>query len=195
MAASCDNIVNQDESNENALLLIDVINDLEFPGSEKYLPKLQPLADALSETRDLARAKNIPVIYVNDNFNKWRSDFHDLLEHCLNSDVKGKLLAKALKPGAHDYFVLKPMHSGFYCTPLELLLKTLGVQRLIIAGIAANNCVLSTAFDAHMRGFKLAVPSDAVASEEDTDTQFALEQMQKMFGADTRTHKEIFDEL
>ncbi len=195
MPARSDNLYNDDECNETALLLIDIINDLDFPGSEKLVAKVPFLAETLSSAKDIAKKQRIPVLYVNDNFFKWRSDFHDLLEHCLKPDSKGRLLAEKLKPGSSDYFILKPMHSGFHCTPLELLLQRLKVKRIILCGIAANNCVLSTAFDGHMRGFKIAVPSDAVISEEDEDTLHVLGQMKKLFGADTRPHFEMLKDL
>ncbi|HEY3197105.1 MAG TPA: isochorismatase family cysteine hydrolase, partial [Nitrospirales bacterium] len=104
------------------------------------------------------------MIYVNDNFGKWRSDFRKFVERCLAGLCRGKQIAELLQPHADDYFVLKPKHSAFFATPLELLLQFLGAHRLILTGVAGNNCVLYTASDAHMREFKLTVPSDCTAS-------------------------------
>ena len=89
-------------------------------------------------------------------------------------------------PDEDDYFVLKPKHSGFYSTSLELLLEHLGARSLILTGIAGNNCVLFTANDAYMRDFKIFVPSDCVVSETQADNDYALEQMAKVLKADTR---------
>jgi len=61
-------------------------------------------------------------------------------------------------------FVLKPKHSAFYSTPLDILLNHLDTETLILAGFAGNICVLFTANDAYMRNFKLIVPSDCIGS-------------------------------
>ena len=130
------------------LLLIDVINDLDFPGAESLVDFALPMARQIAALKQRARDVNIPSVYVNDNFGRWRSDFRAQVHHCLQHDVPGKRLADLLRPEEDDYFVLKPMHSGFYSTTLELLLRHLEAKTLILCGIAGNNCVLFTANDA-----------------------------------------------
>ena len=169
-----------------ALLLIDVINDFEFEGGEKLLPLALPVGKAIAELKRAARQAGIPAIYVNDNFGKWRSDLNKIVSHCLEDEVRGKSFVEMVTPDQDDYFVLKPKHSGFYSTTLELLLKHLGARSLILTGIAGNNCVLFTANDAYMRDYKLFVPSDCVVSETEAENQYALEQMAKVLKADTR---------
>ncbi len=73
-----------------ALLLIDVINDLEFDGGEKLLPHAIPMAASLAALKRRAKAAGIPAIYSNDNFGRWRSDFRRLVQHCLEDNVRGK---------------------------------------------------------------------------------------------------------
>jgi nicotinamidase-related amidase len=174
-----------------ALLLIDWINDLEFEGGDVLLPRALPAAHAAAALRKRARQAGVPVVYCNDNFGKWRSDFRSLLGHCLNDEVRGKQLAQLLQPDAEDYFVLKPKHSGFHSTTLEVLLDHLGVSTLILSGIAGNFCVMFTAQDALMRDYKLLVPRDCLASETDADDRQALEQMAKTCKADVRPSAEI----
>jgi nicotinamidase-related amidase len=174
-----------------ALLLIDWINDLEFEGGELLLPRALPAAHAAAALRKRARQAGVPVVYCNDNFGKWRSDFRSLLEHCLNADVRGRPIAQLLQPEAEDYFVLKPKHSGFHSTSLDVLLAHLGVSTLILSGIAGNFCVMFTAQDAYMRDFSLLVPRDCLASETEADDRQALEQMAKTCKADIRLSAEI----
>src|SRR4029453_10516306 len=128
----------------------------------------------------------IPAIYVNDNFGRWQSDFRKIISHCRRDDIRGKSFVELLLPDEDDYFVLKPKHSGFFSTTLELLLDHLGARTLILVGIAGNNCVLFTANDAYMRDFKIVVPSDCVVSETEKENQYALQQMTKVLKADTR---------
>jgi nicotinamidase-related amidase len=169
-----------------ALLLIDWINDLEFDEGEKLFPQALAAARATAALRRRAKQAEVPVIYCNDNFGRWRSDFRALLAHVLEDGVRGQPLAELLAPDEDDYFVLKPKHSGFHSTTLDVLLAHLGANTLILTGIAGNFCVLFTAQDAYMRDFRLLVPRDCVASEEERDNNYALQHMEKVCKADTR---------
>jgi nicotinamidase-related amidase len=160
-----------------ALLLVDTINDLEFEGGELLLPGAVAMAGRLADLKRRAKRDGIPAIYVNDNFGRWRSDFRQQVAHCLDDGVRGEPVARLLAPEDDDYFVLKPMNSAFHETPLDLLLRHLGARTLILTGVAANICVLFTANDAHMRGYRVIVPEDCVASETAGDTQHALRLM------------------
>ena len=174
-----------------ALLLIDTINDLEFEGGEELLQFALPAAERIADLKKRARLAQLPIIYVNDNFGKWRSDFKRIVSHCLEDDVRGRSIAKLLEPDDDDYFVLKPKHSGFFSTSLDLVLEYLGIRTLVLTGFAGNNCVLFTANDAYMRDYKLFVPSDCIASENEVDNDNALKQMQQVLKADIRPSVEI----
>lgn len=174
-----------------AILLIDLINDMEFREGEELLRYALPAAKCIAELKARAKRAGIPAIYVNDNFGRWRSNFAAQVEHCLNDGVRGRPVVELLRPADDDYFVLKPKHSGFFSTSLDILLEYLGATTLIIAGIAANICVLFTANDAYMRDFSLLVPADCVASNTEEDNGHALNQMQKVLKADIRPSTEL----
>lgn len=159
----------------HALLLIDVINDMDFSGSEALLKHALPAATKIAALRKRLKKAGVPVIYVNDNFGHWQCDFQSQIKRCSSIQSPGREVAKLLLPDDDDYFVLKPMHSGFYATPLEVLLRFLQADTLILTGFAADICVLYTANDAYMRDFSLVVPSDCVASESPAGTRQALE--------------------
>src|SRR6266516_4337447 len=165
------------DKSDIALLLIDVINDMYFEGGEQLLKHALPMAQRIVALKAAARRRGIPTIYVNDNFGKWRSDFKHTLEHCLRPDCHGKPVVELLRPDKDDYFVLKPKHSGFFSTTLDILLQYLGTKAVVLAGMAANICVLFTANDAYMRDLHLAVPSDCVASNTEEVNLYALDQM------------------
>jgi nicotinamidase-related amidase len=133
-----------------------------------------------------AKKAGVPVIYVNDNFGRWRSDFHRQVVHCLREKSRGREIVSLLQPEEDDYFVLKPKHSGFFSTTLDTLLRYLGAKKLIVTGIAGNFCVLFTANDAYMRDYDLVVPSDCTASNTPEDNRQALTLMRKFLKADTR---------
>lgn len=174
-----------------ALLLVDVINDLEFEGGAALLPHARRMAERIAALKQRLAEAGIPTIYANDNFGRWRSDFKGIVQRCLGDGVRGRPVAKLLRPGEDDYFVLKPKYSGFYSTSLDVLLDHLGVRVLIIAGIATEKCVLFTAHDAFMRDYHLVVPEDGVASETPERAERALEQMRRVLEADTTPSQQL----
>lgn len=172
------------DKSEAALLLIDVINAFDFPEGDELLRLALPVGRNIAELKKRAKAAGIPCIYVNDNFGRWQSDFKKIVAHCSADEAKGKEFVKPLAPDDDDYFVLKPKHSGFYSTTLDLLLTHLNAKNLILTGIAGNNCVLFTANDAYMRDFKVFIPSDCVVSNTEEENRYALRQMEDVLKAD-----------
>ncbi|MFL5559913.1 MAG: cysteine hydrolase family protein [Gemmatimonadaceae bacterium] len=159
------------------VVVIDVINDLEWEDGEKIEAPALAMAHKLAPLLDRARHAGVPVIYANDNFGKWRSDFRALLEHCLDDDVRGRAIAELLRPGADDYFVLKPKHSAFFATTLDTLLTYLRARTLVLAGLTTDSCILATAVDADMRDYEVLVPRDCVAALSTRRNQRALDHL------------------
>ena len=182
---------NAPDKSDIAVLIIDMINDLDFPEGKQLLARALPAARQIADLKQRAKADGVPVIYVNDNFGRWRSDFRAQVEHCLQDGVRGKPVVELLRPDEDDYFVLKPKHSGFFSTTLDVLLQYLEVKTVVLVGIAANICVLFTANDAYLRDFRLIVPHDCVASNTIEENNHALEQMRTVLKADTRGSAEI----
>jgi len=173
-----------------ALLLIDVINDLDFPEADQLLRHALPMADRILELKRCAKALGIPVIYVNDNFGRWQSNLPKLVEHCLDGS-RGQPLVEMLQPDDDDYFIVKPRHSGFFGTSLDLLLEDLEVETLVLTGVAGNICVLFTANDAYLRHYQLFVPRDCVASNTSAENSAALWQMAEILKADISAAEQL----
>lgn len=182
---------NVPDKNPIVLVLIDVINDLEFNGGAALLPQALKMACKLARLKQRAYDNDVPVVYVNDNFGKWRSDFGAQVRHCLDDGVRGEPVVRLLQPTERDYYILKAKHSGFFATPLAILLDHLQAKTLILTGIAGDNCVLFTANDAYLREFELVVPSDCVASASKARNAAALAQLRKLVKADTRSSTRI----
>ena len=163
-----------------ALVIIDMINPLDFPGGAQLLRHAKPVARRIAGLKQRLKAEGVAAIYVNDNFTHWRNDFGELVAICSQPDVLGAPLARALPPEEDDYTILKPQHSAFYNTPLEVLLRQLHVQRVILTGIAADHCILASAIDAHMREFAVVVPRDCVASNTPQRNRNALALIKNM---------------
>lgn len=173
------------------LVLIDVINRLDFEGSESLVRFALPMGHRILALKKRAKARSIPVIYVNDNFGRWKSDFKTVVDQCLSPDAPGRRLVELLRPEADDYFVLKPKQSGFFGTPLSILLEYLQARTLILTGVAGDNCVLFTAHDAYLRNLQIIVPPDCIASETKRHNLGAIEQMRRVLKADTQHSEEI----
>ena len=179
------------DKHPTALLLVDVINPLDFAEADELLTYARPMAGRLAELSRRARAAGVPVIYANDNFGRWRSDLSAVLERVLEPGCKGREIAEPLRPRPEDYFVLKPKHSAFFSTTLDTLLRYLGTETLVIGGLAGNICVLFTAADAYLRDLKLVVPADGVASNTAEENAAAVAHMAKVLKADTRPAAEV----
>jgi nicotinamidase-related amidase len=179
------------KSAQTALLLVDVINTLDFPGSDALIRETQSMSRRIADLADRARAAGIPVVYVNDNFGRWRSDWRQVIDACLAEASPGRVMTALLQPHPEDYFVLKPKHSGFYSTTLDLLLRDLGVDTVIVTGVATDICILFTANDAYMRGYSVVVPSDCVAANTPAKSSSALEQMRTALKARTPSSRRL----
>lgn len=169
-----------------ALLIIDMINDLDFEGGARLLPGAVTAARRIAALKSRARARGIPTVYANDNFGRWRSDFREAVRYCLRDGMRGRPLVQLLRPQEDDYFVIKPKHSAFFATTLATLLRYLGAQRLLLTGLNGDTCVMFTAMDAYLRDFQLYIPADCVTSISPRDNRAALDYMKRTLGADTR---------
>ncbi len=157
-----------------ALLVVDVVNPFDFDGARALLRAARAIEAAILRTRAAFDRAGLPVIYCNDNFGQWRSDSRAILAACSATGRPGAAFVTAVAPRPHDLFVLKPKHSAFHATPLELLLRALRVSHLYITGIAGDACVHATAVDASVRDFDVLVVPDATASQSIARNRRAL---------------------
>src|SRR5215204_1073218 len=149
-----------------ALVIVDMISDFEFEGAEKLCPHALEAAQNILKLKKRAKANRAPVIYVNDNYGRWNEDFRTMAARIRSGSERGRRITEILAPEDNDLYILKPQRSGFYETPLSVLLQSLRVSNLVICGVTTDICVLFTAHDAYMRGFRVFVPKDCCAAAE-----------------------------
>jgi nicotinamidase-related amidase len=176
---------------DTALLIVDMINPLDFPGAGALRRQALPVVEAIARLKARFKSRGAPVIYVNDNFTQWLRDFHELVAICSEPDAPGAALVLPLAPEHDDYLVLKPKHSAFLASPLDVLLRQLDVRHVVVTGIAGDGCVMTTAADAHMREYAVTVPSDCCASITRARNQRALQVLRESMGVDTRASRAI----
>jgi nicotinamidase-related amidase len=168
------------------LLMVDFINPLEFPAAPRIAPAALAAARATAALKSRLRDAGVQAVYANDNYGVWQSNFQSVFERCEAAGGVPAEMARLLTPLPDDITVLKPRHSAFFATPLQLLLEQLKAERLILAGLATDLCVLFSALDAHVRGYELWVPRDCVASETPRRQRGALHYMETVLGVHTR---------
>jgi nicotinamidase-related amidase len=162
---------------ERVLLLVDFINPFNFPGAERLAPAAVEAARATAGLKERLAAEGVTTIYANDNYGVWQSDFHTLVSACLGMNGPPGEIARLLYPQAGDLTILKPRHSAFFASPLELLLTEMESSELIICGLATDICVQLTAMDAFLREYRIWVPSDCNAAESTHAKHMALAYM------------------
>jgi nicotinamidase-related amidase len=174
------------DSSRDALLILDMISDFEFEDGGRAFRSALPVARRIARLRERAGSAGVPVVYVNDNAGRWRSDFGALVRRSGRAGARGAAIVELLEPRPADYCVLKPKHSGFFATALGTLLEYLGTRRLVMTGVSSNQCVLFTANDAYVRDFELAIPRDCVAGLSAADSRLAFRYFRTVLGADLR---------
>lgn len=148
-----------------ALLVIDMIGLFDFPGADRMARSAVRAARAIHKVRAGFHDRGWPVIYVNDNFARWQSDFRELVAMASATPGAPREIAERLEPAPEDYFVLKPKHSAFMQTSLPILLAKLGVRRLLLTGMALEACVMATAIDGNAREYQVGVLREGVAGQ------------------------------
>jgi nicotinamidase-related amidase len=159
-----------------ALLIIDMISPWDFRDADKLATGAAAIAPRIAALKRRCDRAGVPTIYVNDNHGHWHSDFRELVHLSMQrSDGPGRAIGEILGPRPEDYSVLKPKHSAFFATPLDLLLRHLRVRTLLLTGVATDQCIVMSASDAHMRDYDVVVPEDCVAAQTGERSRRALD--------------------
>lgn len=186
------NVTNIPRSRSNeAVLIVDMISDFSFEGGEQMFDRALSAAENVAELKRRADDVGVPVVFVNDNYGKWNEDFGTYVKNTMEASNRGRQMVEALQPGNDDLYVVKPQRSGFYATPLGVLLLSMDVSKVIVTGVTTDICVLFTAHDAYMRGYHVEVPADCSATIEPKHHDQALRYLERVADAETRNGKDI----
>ena len=171
---------------KQVLILVDFINPLDFPGGDRLAKPAVAAARATAELKARLDKQGVPTIYANDNYGIWQSDFHSLVSSCLGMEGPAGEIARLLYPQASDITILKPRHSAFFGSPLELLLTEMDAEQLVICGLATDICVQLTAMDAFLREYTIWVPSDCTAAESTQAWKASMTYMADILRCETK---------
>lgn len=171
---------------KSALIVIDMQKDFCYPdgslfGGEHIKNIFEPVNRAVQEAR-----RKMPVIFTQDWHRKDDVEFKIWPPHCI-ADTRGAEIIDEINVADEDYFIRKRRYSAFFATDLDLTLRELGIEKLYLTGVLTNICVLHTAGDAALRGYKVSVIKDCTAALTDYDYEYALHHMKNVFNAEIIT--------
>lgn len=168
---------------KQALLVIDMLNDFARPGGALYCGEsARAIIPRIQETARRFRAEGKPVIYVCDRHRPDDPEFQVWPVHCVRG-TEGAEVVEELRPEPGDHVIPKRRYSGFFGTDLDLTLRELGVDEVVLTGTCTNICVLYTAADARMRDYKVTVLKDGVATFSPEAHAAALRELETTLGA------------
>jgi nicotinamidase-related amidase len=164
----------------DSLLIVDVLQDFGHEDGDRLLASFRERQPALIAALTRARDNDVPVIYANDNFGVWDGDARAQVERARAG--KGGDLIPGIEPQEGDRFIVKPRYSAFDHTPLELVLRELEIERILLAGMATEMCVTQTAILAREEDFKVTVLADACACIDEENERIALAYLERVAG-------------
>ena len=164
----------------DALLLVDLVNDFRHDDGDALLASFVARQPRLVEVLERARG-SIPVVYANDDWGRWDGNAPGMVRDAITEGLGGALVA-AIAPREGERIVLKPRYSAFDSTPLEILLESLEIERILLAGMATEMCVTQTAIAGRELGYKVTVLADACACVDEQREAIALEYLGDVVG-------------
>lgn len=183
-----------------ALIVIDIQASTFIDDSEdRSIPNMDGFKDRMLKARiaiDKARESDIPVIFIQEIHRKNLIDFGRELDgdediHCLDNDPGTDIAEKELGFRPNDYLIPKRRYSAFYGTDLEILLKGLKVETLILVGALTDVCVHYTFVDGHQGDYFCRVIEDCVGGSSFDAHNASLKAMEYLQAGAIRSLDEV----
>lgn len=159
----------------SALIVIDMLNRYEHEDAAPLMESVEAALPAMCELLRRAQEGDLLIVYVNDNYGDWAAGRPELCERALAG--RDPTLIRPVLPPEGAGFVTKARHSAFYETQLDYILRSNGIERVMLIGQVTEQCILYSALDAYVRHYSIVVPSDAVAHIHADLGQAALRMM------------------
>ena len=167
-----------------AVLIVDMLADFCLPGGAMVLPGYEALIGPQNAVVRALREAGGTVIYIVDahrpNLRRDR-EFLKRTAHCIEG-TPGVAIVPELDRDAADLMVIKRRYSGFFNTDLDLTLRDMMIDTVIVMGVVTNICVRSTVHDAFFQGYKVIVPQDCCAATGPREQQSSLYDIATHFG-------------
>ena len=186
-----------------ALIVIDIQANTFADNRESSIPNMDGYADRMRTARtviDSAREANIPVIFIQEIHRANLVDFGRELDgsetvHCLDSDPNTAIAIPEMGFRPDDYLIQKRRYSAFFGTDLEILLRGLKAETLILVGGLTDVCVHYTFVDAHQSDYFCRVIEDCVAGSSIDAHNASLRAMEYLQTGAIRKLDEVLDAI
>lgn len=165
------------------LVIVDMQKDFCYPQGTLYIKGVEKIFENTKKVVERARDRDIKVFFTQDWHREDDEEFKVWPKHCI-MNTWGAEIIDELRPKKEDYYVKKRRYSAFFATDLDLTLRELKVEKIFLCGVATNICVLHTAGDATMKGYKVAIIEDCTKALSDFDQEYAIRHMKNVFNAD-----------
>jgi nicotinamidase-related amidase len=179
-------------SKDTALIVVDMLNSYEHEDADALIASVRETVSAMQALIGEAHERAMPIVYVNDNYGDWTATRERLSERALAGAQRS--LVEPVLPPDDVAFVTKARHSIFYETPLDYLLRSQGLKRIVLAGQVTEQCILYSALDAYVRHYSIVVARDAVAHIHEDLAEAALTMMQTNMRAHVVRSQAVFGE-
>src|SRR5262245_42402652 len=166
------------------IIVVDMINEICKPGGRMVLPGYEALLPHQLAVIAAARAVETPIIWVHDSHRRNLRRDREYVKRTPHS-IEGTWATEIIEDlGARpdDFHVAKSRYSAFFQTDLDLLLKDMMIDQLIIFGVVTNICVRSTVHDAFFNGYEVVVPRDCCAATGPREHESTLYDIATHFG-------------
>ncbi len=170
------------DPSHTAVLVVDMLNEFLEDGGVMVLQEGQKLYDPVNRLLEGARAAGASVLWLCDEHPPGPDkEFEKRIPHCIKG-TWGAEVVDALKREPAELRVPKRRYSGFYGTDLDLRLRELGIQHVIVTGLVTNICVRSTVHDAFFHGYDVVVPEECVAGTSEREQASSLYDIDTHYG-------------
>ena len=173
-----------------ALIVIDMLNAYDHEDADLLVESVREALPPMQRLIERARREDVPVVYVNDNYGDWSACRPELVERAVSG--RAPELVEPIAPDEGTWFIAKARHSAFYETQLEYLLREQEIQRIVLVGQVTEQCILYSALDAFLRGYKIVVAPDGVAHIHEDLADAALRMMQRNMHVDLAPIDAVF---
>jgi len=172
------------DASRAAVIVVDMVNDFCKPGGAMVLPGYEALVAPQLAVIEAARKAGAPVIWVHDSHRRNMRRDREWLKrtpHCVEGSW-GTEIIEDLGARPDEIHVFKHRYSAFFGTDLDMTLKDMMVDQLVVMGVVTNICVRSTVHDAFFQGYEIVVPRDCVAATGPREQESSLYDIATHFG-------------
>ena len=176
------------EPKRTGILVVDMVNDFCKPGGAMVLPGCEVLVPHQRAVLDAARETGAAIVWIHDSHRRAMRREREFLKrspHCIEG-TWGVEIIEELGARPDDIHVVKHRYSGFFQTDLDLVLKDMMIDQVVVFGVVTNICVRSTVHDAFFNGYEVVVPKDCCAGTGIREHDSTLYDIATHFGVVSR---------